>query len=68
MLTGDKMETAVCIAQSSRLVSKTQSIYQFKPVNSRAEAHLELNQFRRKNDHALIIKGESLEVYRGFSI
>ena len=62
MLTGDKMETAICIAQSSRLVSKTQSIYQFKKVTNRSEAHLELNSFRRKNDHALVIMGESLEV------
>jgi len=61
MLTGDKMETAICIAQSSRLVSKTQSIYQFKAVTNRSEVHLELNSFRRKNDHALVIKGESLE-------
>jgi len=34
MLTGDKMETAICIAQSSRLVAKTQSIYQFKIVST----------------------------------
>lgn len=33
MLTGDKMETAICIAQSSRLVAKTQSLYQFKVVS-----------------------------------
>lgn len=62
MLTGDKMETAICIAQSSRLVAKTQSIYQFKPVSNRSEAHLELNSFRRKNDHALVVKGDSLEM------
>ncbi|XP_065676053.1 probable phospholipid-transporting ATPase IIA [Hydra vulgaris] len=62
MLTGDKMETAICIAQSARLVSKTQSIYQFKSVTSRAEVHQELNSFRRKNDHALVMKGESLEM------
>jgi phospholipid-translocating ATPase len=29
MLTGDKIETATCIAISARLVSRTQSIYQF---------------------------------------
>eukprot|EP00794_Sanderia_malayensis_P019164 gene19164-21084_t len=62
MLTGDKMETAICIAQSSRLVSKTQNIYSFKPVSNRSEAHLELNSFRRKGDHALVIKGDSLDV------
>ena len=62
MLTGDKLETATCIAKSSRLVSRTQNIYVFKPVSNRAEAHQELNAFRRKQDCALIIKGESLEV------
>ena len=31
-------------------------------VTNRAEAHLELNSFRRKCDHALVIKGDSLEV------
>ena len=31
-------------------------------VHNRAEAHLELNSLRRKNDCALIIKGDSLEV------
>lgn len=62
MLTGDKMETAICIAQSSRLVAKTQNIYQFKIVTNRAEAHMELNSFRRKCDNALVIKGDSLEM------
>eukprot|EP00112_Aurelia_sp_Birch-Aquarium-sp1_P022096 Seg6113.1 transcript_id=Seg6113.1/GoldUCD/mRNA.D3Y31 product="putative phospholipid-transporting ATPase IIB" protein_id=Seg6113.1/GoldUCD/D3Y31 len=62
MLTGDKMETAICIAQSSRLVSRTQNIYPFKAVSNRSEAHLELNSFRRKGDHALVIKGDSLDV------
>ena len=27
MLTGDKLETATCIAKSSKLVSRTQDIY-----------------------------------------
>jgi len=62
MLTGDKLETATCIAKSSRLVSRTQAIHTFRPVSDRAEAHLELNAFRRKGDAALVITGESLEV------
>ena len=62
MLTGDKLETATCIAKSSKLVAKSQTVHVFKPVTSRAEAHQELNAFRRKQDAALIIKGESLEV------
>lgn len=62
MLTGDKLETATCIAKSSRLVSRTQSIHIFKRVSSRSEAHQELNAFRRKQDTALVIQGDSLEV------
>ena len=62
MLTGDKLETATCIAKSSKLVSRTQSIHIFKNVSSRSEAHQELNAFRRKQDTALVIRGDSLEV------
>lgn len=62
MLTGDKLETATCIAKSSRLVSRTQSIHIFRPIADRSEAHLELNAFRRKSDCALVITGEALEI------
>ena len=62
MLTGDKLETATCIAKSSRLVSKTQAIHIFKNVTNRMEAHNEMNAFRRKQDTALVVKGDSLEV------
>ncbi|XP_012863550.2 probable phospholipid-transporting ATPase IIB isoform X2 [Echinops telfairi] len=62
MLTGDKLETATCIAKSSHLVSRTQEIHVFRPVTSRGEAHLELNAFRRKHDCALVISGDALEV------
>ncbi|XP_076411715.1 putative phospholipid-transporting ATPase IIB isoform X18 [Peromyscus maniculatus bairdii] len=61
MLTGDKLETATCIAKSSHLVSRTQDIHIFRPVTNRGEAHLELNAFRRKHDCALVISGDSLE-------
>ncbi|XP_074644613.1 putative phospholipid-transporting ATPase IIB isoform X2 [Tubulanus polymorphus] len=62
MLTGDKLETATCIAKSSRLVSKMQGIHTFKTVTNRNEAHSELNSFRRKQDCALVVTGESLDV------
>ncbi|XP_057683873.1 probable phospholipid-transporting ATPase IIB isoform X2 [Corythoichthys intestinalis] len=62
MLTGDKLETATCIAKSSHLVSRNQDIHVFRPVTNRGEAHLELNAFRRKHDCALVISGDSLEV------
>ncbi|XP_014680758.1 PREDICTED: probable phospholipid-transporting ATPase IIB [Priapulus caudatus] len=62
MLTGDKMETATCIAKSSRLVSRSQTVHTLAPVATRTDAHLQLNTFRRRSDSALVITGESLEV------
>lgn len=62
MLTGDKLETACCIAKSSHLVGRTQGIHVLKNIKTRTEAHLELNQFRRKQDCALVVSGESLDV------
>lgn len=62
MLTGDKLETATCIAKSSQLVGRNQSLHILKSVQTRTDAHLELNQFRRKQDCALVVSGESLEV------
>ncbi|KAK2580739.1 hypothetical protein KPH14_011366 [Odynerus spinipes] len=62
MLTGDKLETATCIAKSSLLVSRTKGLHVFKSVLTRTDAHLELNTFRRKQDCALVISGDSLDV------
>ena len=62
MLTGDKLETAICIGKSSKLVAKTQQIFVFKQVFSRTEVHAELNAFRKRNDCALVIRGDSLVV------
>lgn len=62
MLTGDKLETAQCIAKSSHLVSSDQQIHVLKSVMSRTDAHLQLSQFRREPNCALVVSGESLEV------
>ncbi|XP_017858404.1 PREDICTED: probable phospholipid-transporting ATPase IIB isoform X2 [Drosophila arizonae] len=62
MLTGDKLETACCIAKSSQLIGRNQGLHVLRSVKTRTEAHQELNQFRRKQGHALVISGESLEV------
>jgi phospholipid-translocating ATPase len=67
MLTGDKLETATCIAKSSHLVKYSRhesgsDIHVLKNVSTRTDAHLELNQLRRKQGCALIISGESLEI------
>jgi len=64
MLTGDKLETSICIAKSARLVHRDQEIHIFQQVSNRTETHLELNAFRRRrgahHDTALVIRGSSL--------
>ncbi|KAH8282310.1 hypothetical protein KR054_006841 [Drosophila jambulina] len=62
MLTGDKLETACCIAKSSQLIGRNQGLHVLRSVKTRTDAHQELNSFRRKQGHALVISGESLEV------
>ncbi|KAK0427670.1 hypothetical protein QR680_010355 [Steinernema hermaphroditum] len=62
MLTGDKLETAICIAKSSGLFSKTDNIHVFGQVKTRTEAHNELNNLRRKSDVALVMSGSALSV------
>uniref|UniRef100_A0A915PQT4 Phospholipid-transporting ATPase n=1 Tax=Setaria digitata TaxID=48799 RepID=A0A915PQT4_9BILA len=62
MLTGDKLETAICIAKSSGLFSKTDNVHVFGQVQTRIDAHNELNALRRKNDVALVLSGSALNV------
>lgn len=66
MLTGDKLETATCIAKSAKLVSRDQDIFTFAAVTTRDEARAEMNTFRRKVDTALVILGESLQTVLKF--
>lgn len=61
MLTGDKLETAECIAKSSRLVAPDIPMYIFKDVSSRMDTHIELNSFRKRCDYPLLITGTSME-------
>ncbi|CAI4223113.1 unnamed protein product [Auanema sp. JU1783] len=62
MLTGDKLETAICIAKSSGLFSRTDNVHVFGPVQNRTDAHAELNALRRKSDVALVMQGSALNV------
>ncbi|CAH8579260.1 unnamed protein product [Dicrocoelium dendriticum] len=61
MLTGDKLETAECIAKSSRLVGRDMPLYTFRNVSGRLDTHVELNAYRKRCDHALLITGSSME-------
>ncbi|GAA5858648.1 hypothetical protein JCM8547_001405 [Rhodosporidiobolus lusitaniae] len=62
MLTGDKIETATCIAISTKLVSRGQYIHQIAKLKSPAEARDELEFLATKLDCCLVIDGESLQL------
>ncbi|KAI8055596.1 phospholipid-translocating P-type ATPase [Gilbertella persicaria] len=62
MLTGDKIETATCIAISSKLVSRNQSIHTVAKLKTAMEAADEIDNLRTKTDHCLVIDGESLQL------
>lgn len=66
MLTGDKLETATCIAKSSKLISRNDDIYIFKSCHTREECLQELNLFRRKINACLIITGDTLQLCLSF--
>ncbi|CAG8596496.1 1644_t:CDS:2, partial [Scutellospora calospora] len=63
MLTGDKIETATCIAVSSKLVSRGQNIHQISQVIDPNEALEELEVLKSKKDCCLVIDGVSLQFY-----
>lgn len=60
MLTGDKIETATCIAISSKLVSRGQYIHQVAKVNTHEGVRDVVDFLKAKLDCCLVIDGESL--------
>ncbi len=66
MLTGDKLETATCIAKSSKLIGRNDDIYTFKQITSREECLQEINVFRRKNNACLILTGDTFQICLAF--
>eukprot|EP00761_Pharyngomonas_kirbyi_P013462 gb/GECH01013491.1/.p1 GENE.gb/GECH01013491.1/~~gb/GECH01013491.1/.p1 ORF type:complete len:1089 (+),score=243.03 gb/GECH01013491.1/:1-3267(+) len=64
MLTGDKVETAKCIARSTRLVSRNQEIFSciVKTETDARERLAEFDQMVGINGAALIIDGSSLQL------
>ncbi|ANB11385.1 putative aminophospholipid-translocating P4-type ATPase NEO1 [Sugiyamaella lignohabitans] len=63
MLTGDKVETARCVAVSAKLVSRGQFIYTVTKLDNPDEAYEHLEFLREKPDACLLIDGESLSLY-----
>lgn len=62
MLTGDKIETATCIAISSKLVARNQYVHQVAKLRTPDAVRNMLEFVRSKLDCCLVIDGESLQV------
>ncbi|KAL4794446.1 hypothetical protein BDV19DRAFT_195324 [Aspergillus venezuelensis] len=60
MLTGDKVETARCVAISAKLVARGQYIHTVAKVKDKLAAQEALDFLRNKTDCCLLIDGESL--------
>jgi phospholipid-translocating ATPase len=66
MLTGDKIETATCIAVSSKLFSRNQMIHQITNIKDIETALEQLDLIRAHKDSCMVIDGESLQFYLDF--
>ncbi|KAF4627743.1 hypothetical protein G7Y89_g10411 [Cudoniella acicularis] len=62
MLTGDKVETARCVAVSSKLVARGQYIHTIAKLKRKDNAQDHLDFLRSKTDSCLLIDGESLSL------
>lgn len=60
MLTGDKVETARCVAVSAKLVARGQYIHTVEKLKDKSTAQDTLDFLRNKTDACLLIDGESL--------
>lgn len=63
MLTGDKVETARCVAVSSKLVARGQYIHTVDKLRRKDAAQENLDLLRSKTDSCLLIDGESLNMF-----
>ncbi|TFK36105.1 hypothetical protein BDQ12DRAFT_258929 [Crucibulum laeve] len=62
MLTGDKVETARCIAISTKLVARNQHIHEMARLKTADEVRDQLEFLQNKLDCCLVIDGESLQL------
>lgn len=63
MLTGDKVETARCVAVSAKLVARGQYIHTIAKLKRKDDAQDHLDFLRSKTDACLLIDGESLSLF-----
>lgn len=61
MLTGDKVETATCIALSSKLVARNQTIYTLQNVVELEAIEDAVRNLSHRYDNCLVIDGQSLQ-------
>ncbi|KAJ3516332.1 hypothetical protein NLJ89_g1185 [Agrocybe chaxingu] len=62
MLTGDKVETARCIAISTKLVARGQYIHEMAKLKTADQVRDQLDFLQNKLDCCLVIDGESLQL------
>ncbi|KAG6810347.1 hypothetical protein H0H92_012240 [Tricholoma furcatifolium] len=62
MLTGDKIETARCIAISTKLVARNQYIHEIAKLKTSDQVRDQLEFLQSKLDCCLVIDGESLQL------
>ncbi|KAE9407075.1 protein transporter [Gymnopus androsaceus JB14] len=62
MLTGDKVETARCIAISTKMVGRGQYVHEVAKVKTSAQLKDHLDFLQNKLDCCLVIDGESLQL------
>ena len=63
MLTGDKVETATCIAVSAGFKSRRQQIFYMKDLTTMSETYQKLKEFEFKSANVLLmIDGQSLDL------
>ncbi|KAJ2761059.1 putative aminophospholipid-translocase, partial [Coemansia nantahalensis] len=66
MLTGDKVETATCVAVSARLVRRDQLVHVVAGLRTAQEVNVALETLRTLSDCCLVVDGESLQVALDF--
>ena len=62
MLTGDKVETATCIAISTGLKGKNQHLYYMKELKTKNEVETHLRQYNELQDTVLVIDGNTMNI------
>lgn len=63
MLTGDKVETAKCVAISAKLISRGQLVHQITKVTHPDMALSQLDQLKNNPNAVLLIDGESIAIF-----